>query len=56
VKLGIEREDLVEAAMDLSPDYIVTRCPNIAGEVPEQLYSEGIARDHLEKARLIIGY
>ncbi|RDD52830.1 MAG: HEPN domain-containing protein [Candidatus Korarchaeota archaeon NZ13-K] len=54
--LGVDREDLVDAAADLTPEYIVTRYPNAAGGVPAELYNERSAREHLEKARLIVDY
>lgn len=54
--LGIDREDLVDAAMDLTPEYVVTCYPDAANGVPAYLYNERIAKEHLEKARLIIGY
>jgi len=55
-KLDISREDLVDAALDLTPEYVVTRYPNAAGGVPAHLYNERMAREHLEKAKLIISY
>lgn len=54
--LGVEREDLLDAAMDLTPEYIVTRYPDAAGGVPASLYNSGIAREHLEKAKLIVSF
>ncbi len=54
--LGIDREDLVDAAMDLTPEYIVTHYPDAANGVPAHLYNEGMAREHLEKAKRIIEY
>jgi len=54
--LGVDREDLIDAATDLTPEYIVTRYPNAAGGVPAELYNERSAREHLEKARLIVDY
>jgi len=54
--LGIGGEDLVDAAMDLTPEYIVTRYPDAASGVPASLYNERMAREHLEKAKLIIDF
>ena len=54
--LGIEREDLDDAAMDSTPEHVVTRYPNAANGVPAYLYNERMSREHLEKARLIINY
>ena len=54
--LGIDREDLVDAAMDLTPEYIVTRYPDAANGVPAHLYNEGMAREHWEKAKRLIDY
>ena len=44
--LGIDREDLVDAAMDLTPEYVVTRYPDAANGVPAYLYNERIAKEH----------
>lgn len=41
-----ERPDLIDAALDLTPEYIVTRYPNAANGVPAQLYNERMAREH----------
>lgn len=54
--LGIEREDLVDAAMDLTPEYTVSRYPDVASGIPASLYNERMAREHLEKAKLIIDF
>jgi len=55
-RLGVDSEDLLDAAADLTPEYIVTRYPNAAGGIPAELYNERSAREHLEKARLIIDF
>jgi len=55
-RLGVNREDLIDAAADLTPEYIVTRYPNAAGGIPAELYNERSAREHLEKARLIVDF
>ncbi len=54
--LGIDREDLIDAAMDLTPEYVVTRYPDAANGVPAYLYNERMAREHLEKAKRIVDY
>ncbi len=54
--LGVSSPDLIDAAMDLTPEYVVTRYPDAANGVPAYLYNERMAREHLEKARLIIDY
>lgn len=54
--LNVSREDLVDAAMDLTPEYTITRYPDAAGGVPASLYNSRIAREHLEKAKLIVSF
>ena len=57
--LGVKPDtepELVDAAMDLTPEYVVTRYPNAANGVPAQLYNERIAKEHVDKARLLIDY
>lgn len=54
--LGVKREDLRDAAMDLTPEYIVTRYPDAANGVPAYLYNERMAREHYEKAKVIIQF
>jgi len=55
-RLGVDSEDLIDAAADLTPEYIVTRYPNAASGIPAELYNERSAREHLEKARLIVNF
>ena len=52
----MEREDLIDAAMDLTPEYVTTRYPDVANGVPAHLYNERMAREHLENAKLIVSY
>ena len=54
--LGIDREDLIDAAMDLTPEYIVTLYPDAANGVPAHLYNDRMAREHLKKAKHLIDY
>ncbi len=54
--LGIKDEDIVDAAMDLTPEYTVTRYPDAANGVPAQLYNKRLAEEHLLKAKKIIDY
>ncbi len=54
--LEVSDENLIDAAMDLTPEYVVTRYPNAANGIPAQLYNKRIASDHLNKAKLIIEY
>jgi len=39
--------DVVKAAAELSPDYIITRCPDAANGVPATLYDKESAAGHL---------
>ena len=50
------RPELVDSAIDLTPEYIITRYPNAANGIPAQLYNERMARDHIEKARMLLEY
>ncbi|GAA5335321.1 MULTISPECIES: hypothetical protein [Thermus] len=47
-------ETVCEAARLLTPDYTLSRCPNVAGTLPARLYgkAQGLAR--LEAAREVI--
>lgn len=54
--LGINDPQLTDAAIDLTPEYTVTRYPDAANGVPAKLYNERIAREHLEKAAKILDY
>ncbi len=46
--------DVVEASLELNPEYLVTRYPDAAGGVPEQMYNRNIALVHLRSARRIL--
>lgn len=52
----MESEDLLDAAMDLTPEYIVTRYPDASNGIPANLYNARMAREHLGKAKLIIDF
>ncbi len=54
--LGVDDEELLDAAMDLTPEYVVTRYPDAANGVPATLYNRNMAVAHLEKARLILRF
>lgn len=40
-------EQVLQACIELNPDYVVTRYPDAANGVPEQMYTEESAREHL---------
>jgi len=42
-RLGVNREDLLDAAADLTPEYIVTRYPNAVGGVPAELLQREVS-------------
>ena len=44
-------EDVSYAAVELSPDYLITRYPDAANGVPAKLYHEASAKMHLELSR-----
>ncbi|MCX8175774.1 MAG: HEPN domain-containing protein [Candidatus Bathyarchaeota archaeon] len=54
--LNIVNEDVVDAAIELNPEYVVSRYPDAANGVPAQMYNERIAKERYEKALRIVGY
>ncbi len=48
--------DVIESSLELNPEYLVTRYPDAAGGVPEQMYNRNIALVHLRSARRILGW
>ena len=54
--LGIKDAELVEALIDLNPEYAVSRYPDAANGVPAQMYSAKIAREHYEKSVKVVEY
>lgn len=55
-ELGIEDEGIIDAVLDLNPEYVVTRYPDAANEVPAKIYNERMAIEHLEKAKKVIEF
>jgi hypothetical protein len=53
-ELGIEDDEVIDAVLDLNPEYIVTRYPDAANEVPARIYNERMVLYHLEKVRKVI--
>lgn len=49
-------EDILDAAIELNPEYIVTRYPDAANGVPAQMYTEKKAKFHFEKAGMVINW
>ncbi len=39
---------------DLTPDFVISRYPDVAGEVPYEIYDDGIARRKLENAKKVV--
>jgi len=54
--LEIKDEDVIDAVLDLNPEYIVTRYPDAANEVPARIYNRRMAVEHLEKAKKVIEF
>lgn len=46
--------EIVEAATELSPDYVITRYPDAANAVPAKLYTEESAKLHLSYGQKVI--
>ena len=55
-ELGIKDEEIIDAVFDLNPEYIVTRHPDAANEVPAKIYNRRMAVEHLEKAKKVIEF
>ncbi|MBP1911270.1 HEPN domain-containing protein [Thermococcus stetteri] len=55
-ELGIEDEEVIDAVLDLNPEYIVTRYPDAANEVPARIYNERMAISHLKKSKKVIEF
>ncbi len=49
-------KDLMSILRKVSPDFIITRYPDVAGDAPYELYDEEIARERLEWARRMIAW
>ena len=47
-------EPVLDAAIELNPEYFVTRYPDAANGVPAQMYTEKKAHFHFEKAEVVI--
>jgi len=56
VELGqaLGMNDLLDDLMELNPEYTVSRYLNAANGVPAQMYSEAIARRHLDRAERVV--
>ncbi len=55
-ELEIQDEEIIDALLDLNPEYIVTRYPDAANEVPAKIYNERMAVEHLQKAKKVIEF
>lgn len=47
-------EHVLDAAIELNPEYFVTRYPDAANGVPAEMYTEKKANLHFEKAEVVI--
>ncbi|HEX6972570.1 MAG TPA: HEPN domain-containing protein [Limnochordia bacterium] len=47
-------EDVLEAAIELNPEYFTTRYPDAAVGIPAEMFSQKSAAVHLEAARVIM--
>ncbi len=47
-------DEIVQAAAELSPDYVITRYPNAANAIPARLYNVNSAQMHLDYAERVI--
>jgi HEPN domain-containing protein len=46
-------DDIVDAVLDLSPDYTLARYPDVADHVPFAEYTEELAQEKVKKAKVI---
>jgi HEPN domain-containing protein len=53
--VGVPKE-LEKTLRDLTPDFVVSRYPDVAQEVPYELYDEDIAKEKLNGAKKVIGW
>ncbi len=49
-------EDILEAVIELNPEYVVTRYPDAANGVPAQMYTVKKAEFHLKQAEMVINW
>ena len=52
-KINLPKE-MMHGVRDLNPEYLTTRYPDIAGDIPAELYDEKITERHLETARSVL--
>jgi len=39
---------------DLTPDFVISRCPDVAEEVPYEIYDDSTAKRKLENAKKVV--
>ena len=44
-------EKFLKLLKNLTPEFVITRYPDVAGEVPHKLYDESIARDFIKQSQ-----
>jgi len=54
VKLGVDVEEVVDDLRELTVHYTISRYPNTANALPYELYTEGKARELVERARRVV--
>ena len=52
-KIGVP-DEIFDAVIELNPEYFMTRYLDAANGVPAKMYTEEIAKVHLEKAEIVI--
>jgi len=55
-EMNIQDPNIIDAAMELTPEYVTTRYPDAANEVPARIYNRRIAEEHLRRAREVIEF
>ena len=48
--------NILDALIELNPEYVVTRYPDAANGLPAEMYNEEIAKRKIEKARKVMAW
>jgi Uncharacterized conserved protein related to C-terminal domain of eukaryotic chaperone, SACSIN len=48
--------DIIDKILDLTPDYTLSRYPDVSSTIPFEMYDESLAMEKVAKAKIIISY
>lgn len=54
VELGVDVDEVIDDLRELTVHYTISRYPNAANALPYELYTEGKARELVERARRVV--